>query len=241
MDRLGTVVGVVGARGGVGATTLAATLGQAVGRADRSAGAVLVDLDAAGGGIDVHLGIEDVGGLRWPDLAGARGDVPGAELTSLLPVWSGMRVLSGDCWRPGPAPPDVVGGVLDALRGCHRTVVVDLGRTEALAQGPGLRRCSSVLVVSSGDLRSVAGVVALRDALLSTAPDVRLALRGSRGGGAGAALGALEVAHVVDLPVAAVLPRDRHLVATVERGLGPVVRRRGPYARAVRRLAEEVS
>ncbi len=119
-----TVVGVVGARGGVGASTVAAALALRVhrhgwhaerrrprrrgtGRAGATADVprvVLVDLDPAGGGLDVHLGIEDVPGVRWPDLAGARGDVSGPELTDLLPDWAGVTVLSGDRWRPGPAP-----------------------------------------------------------------------------------------------------------------------------------------
>jgi len=248
----GTVVGVVGARGGVGATTLAAALAQHLARdhggplapladergpGDLQRGAVLVDLDRLGAGLDVHLGIEDLDGVRWPDLSGARGEVPGDELTSLLPTWSGVPVLSGDRWRPGPSPPDVVGDVLDALAGCHRTVLLDLGRAEVLDRGPGVRRCSCVLVVTPRDLRSVAGVVAVRDTLRSAVADVRLVLCGPGPGG----LGALEVAHVVDLPVAGVLPRDRHLAARLERGLGPGIPRRGRFARAVRRLTGDLT
>jgi secretion/DNA translocation related CpaE-like protein len=240
--EVGTVVGVVGARGGVGATTLAAALAQHLGGRQAGAGdargaVALVDLDVVSAGLDVHLGIEDVDGVRWPDLSGARGEVPGEELTSLLPAWSDVPVLSGDRWRPGPAPAPVVADVLDALAGCHRTVVLDLGRAEVRDRGPGLRRCSTVLVVTPRDLRSVAGVVAVRETLRSTVPDVRLVLRGPGPGG----LGALEVAHVVDLPLAGTLPRDRHLPARVERGLGPGLRGRGRLARAVRRLAGDLA
>ncbi|WP_298459194.1 pilus assembly protein FlpE [uncultured Cellulomonas sp.] len=261
MDRAGpgvgatTVVGLVGACGGAGTTTLAAALahtwgsavpggapgGEAGGGPDGEPGGaapvVLVDLDAAAPGLDVQLGIEDVDGLRWADLSGARGDVPGAELVALLPVWRGVPVLSGDRWRPGPAPPEVVADVLSALVACHRTVVLDLGRREVLDEGPALAHCTVVLVVTPCDLRSVAGVVALRRVLGQTVADVRLAVRGPGPGG----LSGLEVAHVVDLPVAGRVPHDRHLGALVERGFGPVPRRRGGFGRAVRRLARDLS
>jgi MinD-like ATPase involved in chromosome partitioning or flagellar assembly len=260
MDGAGRVVGVVGARGGVGATTLAAALASALATlGDRRAagppprraaiartgarwsdgrpGVALVDLDGAGAGLDVHLGIEDAGGLRWADLSDARGEVPGVELAALLPTWSGVVVLSGDRWRPGPAPPDVVADVLDALVGCHHVVVVDLGRREVLEGGPGPRRCDTVLVVSGRDVVSVAGVVALRDPLRDVVADVRLVVGGPAPGG----LGPLEVAHVVDLPVAATLPVDRRLPGLVERGVGPVVRGRGALARRLAALARDVA
>lgn len=241
MQGSARVVGVVGARGGAGVTTLAAALARRwaaadAGTAGRGTGVALVDLDGAGAGLDVHLGVEDGGGLRWPDLSGARGDVAGDELTALLPTWSGVTVLSGDRWRPGPAPPDVVADVLAALVTCHRALVLDLGRREVLDGGEPLHRCGTVLVAAARDVGSVAGVVALREALLGAVDDVRLVVGGPAPGG----LGALEVAHAVDLPVAATLPVDRHLSAAVERGAGPVVRGRGRLARRLDRLAAEL-
>ncbi|GAA2721995.1 septum site-determining protein Ssd [Cellulomonas aerilata] len=252
------VVGVVGARGGVGASTLAAALAVRVHgdagpaapvrwtrrRAGRSATtpgapsrAVLVDLDPVGGGIDVHLGIEAAGGVRWPDLADARGEVSGTELAALLPAWRGMPVLSADRWRPGPAPPDVVPDVLDALASAHDLVVLDLDRRSVHDGDPGLGRCTTVLVVTPRDLRSVAGVVAMRDALQAAVADVRLVVTDPAPGG----LGVLEVAHVVDLPVAAAVRRDRRLPALVERGAGPVVPRRGAFGRALAGLAGDLA
>jgi secretion/DNA translocation related CpaE-like protein len=250
------VVGVVGARGGVGASTLAAALSLSLVAGGRGAlsgrrrhrepagpatarggqRVVLVDLDPVGGGLDVHLGIEGVPGVRWPDLAGARGDVSGADLTGLLPTWRGVAVLSGDRWRPGRAPPDVVPDVLDALASVHDAVVLDLDRRGVLDGGPSLGRCTTVLVVTPRDLRSVAGVVAMRDALQSVVDDVRLVVTDPAPGG----LGVLEVAHVVDLPVAGSVPWDRRVPALVERGAGPATAR-GAFGRAVARLAGDLA
>jgi secretion/DNA translocation related CpaE-like protein len=198
---------------------------------------VLVDLDPVGGGLDVHLGIEGVAGVRWPDLVGAVGEVSGRELASLLPTWNGMAVLSGDRWRPGPAPPDVVPDVLDGLASSHDLVVLDLDRRDVHGGGPGLARCTTVLVVTPRDLRSVAGVLAMRAVLQSVVADVRLVVVDPAPGG----LGVLEVAHVVDLPVAGSVPRDRRVPGLVERGAGPAAAGRGRFGRAVDRLAGGLS
>ena len=70
---VGTVVGVVGGRGGGGASTLAVALGLAAAR--QGASVMLVEADPLGGGLDLMLGLEHAEGLRWPDLAGSRGRV----------------------------------------------------------------------------------------------------------------------------------------------------------------------
>ncbi|WP_227424004.1 septum site-determining protein Ssd [Pengzhenrongella sicca] len=225
------VVGVVGARGGLGASSLAAALARRLARGG-STPVALVDLDGAGGGLDVLLGLEEAGGLRWPDLRGARGDVVGDELTALLPRWSGVTVLSADRSRPGAPGAEVLAAVLDALGACHAHVVLDLDRAQAVAGDPA-RRCAVLFVLAGRDLRSVAGVLALRAAALGAVADVRLVVRGPAPGG----LGVLELAHVVDLPVAASMRPQRGHAAALERGGGPVAPARGPLARAVARMS----
>jgi len=229
----GGAIGVVGARGGVGASTLAAALAR---RLARHGPTCLVDLEHAGGGLDVLVGLEDSTGLRWPDLADARGAVAGDELAALLPRWGSCAVLSADRTRPGPPPADAVADVLSALAPHHAHVVIDLDRADVLARGPGLAACRTTLVLVPRDLRGVAGVLALRAAILGVVPDVRLVVRGPAPGG----LGVLELAHVVDLPVAASMGPDRRIAAAVERGAGPSTRR-GPLARAVASLARELA
>ncbi|MCU1603480.1 MAG: helicase/secretion neighborhood CpaE-like protein, partial [Frankiales bacterium] len=91
-DRAGLVVAVLGGRGGAGATTLAVALAQAGARRDLRT--LLVDGDPLGGGVDLVLGAEDAGGLRWPDLTTARGRLPAAAVTDALPQHDGIAVLS---------------------------------------------------------------------------------------------------------------------------------------------------
>ena len=63
---------------------------------------VCLDGDRLGGGLDVTLGIEQERGVRWPDLAGARGRLDGPELLRRLPSVDGVGVLSFDRARDLP-------------------------------------------------------------------------------------------------------------------------------------------
>ncbi|MFC4616337.1 septum site-determining protein Ssd [Cellulomonas algicola] len=221
------VVGVVGARGGAGASSLAAALARAVSRTTATA---LVDLDGGCGGLDVLLGLEGADGVRWPDLTDARGDVDGHDLLALLPRWGACAVLSADRARPDPPEPAVVADVLHALSCTVGVLVLDLDRSRVVAGESVAAVCDTVLVVAPRDLRATAGALALRHVLDVPGADVGLVVRGPAPGG----LGASEVAEAVGLPVRAVLPVDRRLAAGTEHGGIPTT---GPFARAVRRLA----
>jgi len=91
-ERQGRVLGVVGGRGGAGASTLAAALAMTGVR--RGLSTLLVDADPLGGGIDLTLGWEDVAGLRWPALTGASGRIDPGLLRRALPGRGPLAVLS---------------------------------------------------------------------------------------------------------------------------------------------------
>lgn len=224
----GVVVGVVGARGGVGASTLAALV--ALGASRRTA-TVLVDLEAASGGLDVLVGLEEQAGARWPDLARARGDVDGRDVVALLPRWGRVALLSCDRARPGPVEPETAADVVGALARVSGCLVVDLGRAAVLAGHPVLGRCDRVALVAGRDLRSVAGALSLRPALAEVA--VGLVVRGPGPGG----LGADELAEAVGLPVLWSGRPDRALVRAAEQGLVPS---RGPAGRAAAAVLERL-
>lgn len=98
----GIVIAVAGAGGGAGASTLAAAtaLRGAARRFRRDT--VLIDGAPLDGGIDLVLGIENVPGLRWPDLIIEDGRVSAAALHNALPAASpGLAVLSCGRARPG--------------------------------------------------------------------------------------------------------------------------------------------
>lgn len=86
-EEPGTVVAVLSGRGGAGGSTLAAAL--ALGGTRRGLRATLVDLDPAGGGIDLLFGLETEPGPRWSELAQWRdGRLCGRSLRDALPTYA---------------------------------------------------------------------------------------------------------------------------------------------------------
>lgn len=151
----GRVLGLLGAVGGAGTSTLACWLADRAVRTGRTA--ALVDADRAGCGIDILLGLEDRDGLRWPDLLRIAGAVHAEQLWPAMARAGQLRWLSWDRSRPEPAAVPYA-PVLEALRSAAGLVVVDLGRAgPAAAETAAL--CDEVLVLTP---RTVRGVLAAR-------------------------------------------------------------------------------
>lgn len=229
ITRRARVLGVVGARGGAGASSLAAVLARACAGAGLSV--ALVDLEIDRGGIDLLIGVEHEPGLRWADLGSDVGGFTPGDLSASLPVWHGARVLSGDL-RAVPAAPREA--VLAALADAHDVLVLDVPRSAAGAADVGGRWCDTVLGVATCDVQGTAGAQALARSLAGL--DARLVVRGPAPGG----LQAEQVASACGLPLLHAMPAERSLSAGIERGMAPGDYRRGPLARCGRRLVEKL-
>ncbi|WP_211340857.1 pilus assembly protein FlpE [Xylanimonas allomyrinae] len=234
--RTTPLVAVVGARGGAGASCVAAAVAHGLRRAHGRG--VLVDLDAGGPGVEVLLGVEDEPGARWPELTGARGDVDGRGLLAALPRWGAVPVLSTTRLLPAAPDDDVVLDVCAALLRSGETVVADLPRPGAWT--PAVRAlladADEVVVVTTASMPGAAGAVAVARALdgLTGGARARLVLRGP---GAGR-VEATDVERLTGLPVVAQVGEDRALAGAVERGEGPRVGRGTRLGRAGARVAE---
>ncbi len=236
-ERGGTCVAVVGARGGVGVSTLAAALAhRGAGSAAAAGGAsasLLVDTDLLGAGLDLLVGLEGAPGLRWGDLAQARGSVRGQVLAQSLPRRDRVAVLSsGGAGGDASVRGDVVEAVLRAARPHHHAVVVDLARASGALTEAALGASDVLLVLVPPDVGSEVGARRVLEVLAPSVADVRLVLRTGLGTGASAALPAAAVADALGVPVAAVLGHDRALAEVVARGEAPWALRRGPLAAA---------
>lgn len=230
--RRARVVGVVGAVGGIGASALAAVLARLAVAGGRAS--ALVDLDPAGGGLDVLLGIEHDAGPRWSDALAERGGFPPERLMAVLPQWHGVRVLSSDVRGGVPAGHPVALDAVGALSRAADAVVLDLPRS-VLAPGadghwPAL--CEETVLLTGCDTRAAAAAAAAVGVL----GEVRLVVRGPAAG----TLLPEDVADVCGRPLAAVLRPERAFTAGVERGLSPGDQRRGPLLATGRRLLRTV-
>lgn len=154
---MGSVIGVLGGSGGVGASSFAAVIAAV-------SGALLVDLDVTGGGIDVTLGIESAAGARWSGLQVAGGRLDPDALTGGLPRWGSVPVLAADV---AELDPDAVHQVL-AVAGVAGPVVLDLPRADRPERGVALTACSLIVVLARGDVDGLVAAHALVDALPDT-------------------------------------------------------------------------
>lgn len=150
----GTVLGVLGAVGGVGASTLACWL------AAHTAGAgwttALVDADPDACGLDLLLGLELQPALRWPELVGSQGALSAERLWEVLPGLEQHPQLRWLSWgrSPAPAPEVPLGPVLRALRRVCEVTVVDLGRAAERSFGL-VQHCDLMLTALPRTVRGV--------------------------------------------------------------------------------------
>lgn len=223
--RTALTVGIVGGRGGAGASTLACGLALAAARTGRRT--LLVDADPLGGGLDVLLGAEREKGHRWGDFAASRGRLAGGALEESLPAAHGVRVLSWGREPAGAVPPGAVRSVLAAARRRGGVVVVDLPRAADGAGAEILAQLDLGLLVVPGELRAVAAAHRITTALATAVRDLRAVVRGPYAAG----LDECRVADALRLPLAGEMPYDPGIAADQDEGAPPGADRKGPLGR----------
>jgi secretion/DNA translocation related CpaE-like protein len=228
------VVAVLGGRGGAGASVLAA--GLAVTAANCGHRVLLVDADPLGGGLDLVLGWEDDGGIRWPELTGTSGRLDAASLVGALPGRGDLAVLSFDRRQSTAAPPEAMTAVLAAGRNARDLVVVDLPRHLDPAAVVALQAADQGLLVVPAEVRAATAAARVASAAAAHCGRLRLVVRGPSPG----RLGAEEISASLRLPLAGTLRPEVGLPATLEAGLPPTATGRGPLAGLCRRLVSEL-
>lgn len=230
----GLVLGVIGGRGGAGASVLATALSVTAAR--RGLSVILVDLDPLGGGLDLVVGAEGATGLRWPDLADSKGRLAARALRAELPGRHGLAVLSWDRGDPRTVSPEASGAVLAAARRASDLVVLDLPRRRDTVTDEAVARCATVLLVVPAEVRAVAAAARVANGLTSLAADLRVVTRGPSSSG----LNGRDVASVLALPHGAHMAAETRLTARLDRGEPPALDDKGPLAACCRRLLDDL-
>ena len=227
------VLGIVGARGGSGSTSLACAVSVTAARLGHEV--ILVDADPAGSGLDLVFGSEKEPGLRWYDLRAVRGRMRPGQLRDDLPRADGLRLLS---WGPGPHElgAQAVGAVLATARSECDLVVVDLPRTFDEAALAAVGACRQVVLIVPAEVRAAAAAARVVSRLDLLVPELRLVVRGPAPTG----LDGQSIADALQLPLYAELRPEPGLAATLDRGLAPPVRPRTPLGALCRRLVGEL-
>lgn len=224
---MGFTIGVVGASGGVGASTLTAAL---VTRAhtilDAGRASLAVDLDPRGG-LDTTLCLEHLDGPRWPELEVMTWGTEPTQTLLLtdLPGADGVHVLAG---RGEDAPQwSLVADTLDALEPQCDLVALDCGPRPSAHL---LSRLDVLVILARTTARGLADLHALDRASPLGRTHAVLVTRGPRGGGNSAA-----AARISRLPTVMHLVDDTRVIRQAERGLAP-----GTHRSAVDAVADEL-
>lgn len=223
-DAPATTIGVVGGRGGAGASVLAAVLAIAGTRRGRRG--LLIDADPLGGGIDLVLGQENTPGARWAELATRSGRLNGAALRAALPSVDRLAVLSWQRGGAGDIPVTAMRSVLRAAVRGSDLVVVDLPRHRDAAATEALLACDVVLVVVPAEVRATVAADQVITGVRRHVPDIRLAIRGPAPGG----LQPDVIAQSLGVPLAGWIPADRRLAIALEGAEPGTIAERGPLA-----------
>ena len=225
-------IAVVGASGGVGASTFAAALARTQCAADGRA--LLIDAHPYSGGLDLLLGVEAEPGARWPELTVGDGSIDAADLYRALPSTpDGVAVLSAA--RSTVADPfrldkDLLARVVGAAHAGEGICVVDC-TPETIPDA-----CTHVVIVVAAEVRSAASAAQLLVRLDAARRRCVVVLRQRQW----ASLSAAEVERIVHGTVLAELPTLRGLTRAVEIG-GLPQRLPAPLRKAARAVLKEVS
>lgn len=218
-------VGVIGGRGGAGASTLACALAVTAARSGQRT--MLVDGDPLGGGIDVLLGGERSTGLRWPDLADSRGRMSSGALEESLPRLHDLSVLSWDRGDTVTIAAEAMRSVMSAARRRGGVVVVDLPRRVDDAAAEALAQVDVGLLVVPAELRAVVAAKRVAGSVGLLLKDLRAVVRAPSPTG----LHDEEIARMLRLSLAGELPPEPGLGRAWEAPDPPGSSSGGPLAR----------
>jgi secretion/DNA translocation related CpaE-like protein len=221
-------VGVIAGRGGAGSSTYAVALAREAVRTGLRA--ILLDGDSLAGGLELIVGCEDVPGLRWPEVTAAGGRVAASALRSALPSSNGLAVLSSSA-AGSPGLHDVREVVVSSRRGVD-LVVADLPRRVDRELLDVVSALDVLIVVTTPDVRAVAGSRRVVESLRPSCGDIRVAVRTSRI----ALVSPQEIANSLGAPLAGVFSTRRATHRAIDEGRGPDLG--GRDRREIRRLVE---
>jgi pilus assembly protein CpaE len=240
--KLGTMSALIGARGGVGTTTIAVNLAwHLANRQNRRV--ALIDLDLQNGDCALTLNIKPSPGMREALVNPTRIDSTLLERV-MTPVGPRLFVLSseeslGDDLEITTEGVDTLVG---ALREQFHYVIVDVPRIPATPYRRALDIADCRIIVGDQTLRSVRDIVRLRGVVGEGDGKQRNGFVVNRYGEGGRhAVTLREMHHVLELQPKAVIPFLPTVFAMATNGTRVAAARRGKFTDAIAALALDLS
>jgi len=235
----------LGAKGGVGTTTLATNLAFAVKQAQRDA--ALVDLDTFSGDLAVFLNLNPTYTLR--DIAADFRRLDSVFLQGTMTRHaSGIELLAAPAIMPGEPPLDLGGeqvrAILDLLRTLHEVTVVDTAGVPSPTALAALTSASRVFLVTEPSIPSVRACLRTLEWLREEGVDLEahVEIVMNKYSGKPSEVPPAEAAKTLKLPIRVALPRDEITALTALNSGIPLQEVRGGSALhfAVRKRYKEV-
>ena len=236
------VIAVVGTRGGVGASTVAANCAWIVAQ-EHKRQTTLLDLDLQFGTIALALDIEPTRGLREALENPSRIDSlflssAAAKLSDRFTVLAAEEAVDGEVHFD----PSAVDLLLGEINRSSQFIFVDLPRTGSIARTRLLQLTTQIVVVTDVTLAGLRDCIRLVAMLERAAPQAKLMVVANRAGRAENALSKAEFEKALGRKVDVVLPEDTKALATsVNRGKPlPVVAKGSKFVASLRQLSRRL-
>jgi pilus assembly protein CpaE len=240
--RVGTMVAIVGARGGVGTTTIAVNLAWYLAN-QQNRRVALLDLDVHNGNCAMALNVKATPGLREALVSPTRIDNTLLDRV-MSPVGDRLFVLSAEepLRDSVDFTVDAVETLVAALREQFHYVIVDVPRIPSLPFLRALDMADFRVVVADETLRSARDTVRLRDALGEGDSQHRNLLVVNRDGEGGRhAITLDEMQHILELKPKSVIPFQPAQFSAAASGTAVAAAQRGKFRDAIAALAFELS
>ena len=236
------VIAVIGTRGGVGASTIAANCAWIVAQ-ERKRQTTLLDLDLQFGTIALNLDIEPTRGLREALENPSRIDSlflssAAAKLSDRFTVLAAEEAVDGEVHFD----PSAVDLLLGEINRSSQFIFVDLPRTGSVGRTRLLQLTTQIVVVTDVTLAGLRDCIRLVAMLERAAPQAKLLVAANRAGRTENALSKAEFEKALGRKVDIVLPEDvKALAASVNRGKPlPIVAKSSKFVASLRQLARRL-
>lgn len=226
----GKILGVVGARGGLGTSLTSLWLARILKTyAQRTA---VIDLDPVSAGLDALVSEVGCAGKRWADLSGS-GALLAGRLNESLPLWKGVRMLSAD-ERGAVCTDDDSGSLaISALSQVNDWTVLDLQRQAFAPGSPGaawVEWCDLIAVLCGTDIMSLLKTKMLLEKIPAGKSVSVLLMNGKSGGRKADAREKLSLAEVFPVRYTRTMDGD------IAHGLAPGDRKKSATAQDLKRF-----
>jgi secretion/DNA translocation related CpaE-like protein len=231
----GLSVAIVPASGGAGASLI--SCGLAFHARQIFPNVALVDLDQSSASLDITFGLENQSGMRWHDFSELSGLISGADVYRSLPSRDNVGLLThGELGSAeGSIPRNLI---LDKLKEACELLVIDFPKTsDECFSFDAISECDLVLVVTTATVRGCASAKRSIAGLAGYARNLELIVRNIPGSN----LDPMQIAELLNTPLASIINTDVRIVEQIEQGFGVSGINLGGFTRNLNALAQRIS